>query len=150
MIAYLKKEFEVEDLRRASALCHRHGLKFAHSLIFGGPGETRDTVAETIALMDELRPTAVIAMTGIRILPGTGMVEIAMRDGQIDADDNLLYPKFYVAPTLLEDDLIESIESYARAHSNWIVPGLGIKTNVKALQKLRERKIKGQLWRLLR
>jgi hypothetical protein len=100
--------------------------------------------------MDELRPTAVIAMTGIRILPGTGMVELALRDGQIDADDNLLYPKFYVAPTLLEDDLIESIESYARAHSNWIVPGLGIKTNVKALQKLRERKIKGQLWRLLR
>ena len=39
-------------------------------------------------------------MTGIRILPGTGMVEIALRDGQIDADDNLLYPKFYVSPAL--------------------------------------------------
>ncbi len=47
--------------------------------------------------MEELQPTAVIAMTGIRILPGTGMVDIALRDGQIDDDDNLLHPKFYVA-----------------------------------------------------
>jgi radical SAM superfamily enzyme YgiQ (UPF0313 family) len=149
MIRNLKKEFDAGDLRRTSALCHQYGLKFCHSLIFGGPGETLETVSETIELMDELKPTAVIAMTGIRILPGTEMVQIALRDGQLDADDNLLYPKFYVAPTL-GDDLIERIESYARAHSNWIVPGKGIKTNVQVLQKLRQRKIKGQLWRLLR
>ena len=43
-----------------------------------------------------------------------------------------------------------AIEAYARSHSNWIVPGLGIKTNINVLQSLRERKIKGQLWRLLR
>ena len=60
--------------------------------------------------MDELQPTAVIALTGIRVLPGTGMVEIALRDGQIDADDNLLYPKFYISPTL-GDELIERIEA---------------------------------------
>ena len=149
MIANLKKEFDVEDLRRTSMLCHAHGLKFCHSLIFGGPGETAQSVMETIGLMDELKPTAVIAMTGIRVLPGTGMVDIALRDGQIDEDDNLLHPKFYISPNL-GDDLIESIESYARSHRNWIVPGLGIKTNIQVLQKLRARKIKGQLWRLLR
>lgn len=149
MIRNLKKEFDVADLRSSSALCHKHHLKFCHSLIFGGPGETRETVTETLALMEELQPTAVIAMTGIRILPGTGMVEIALHDGQIDPDDNLLYPKFYIAPTL-RDELIDLIESYARSHSNWIVPGKGIKTNIEVLRKLRERKIKGQLWRLLR
>ncbi len=149
MMVNLKKEFDVEDLRRASVQCHKYALKFCHSLIFGGPGETAQTVRETLDLMDELKPTAVIAMTGIRILPGTGMVEIALRDGQIDPDDNLLYPKFYISPGL-DDDLVERIESYARSHSNWIVPGRGIKTNIRVLQKLRERKIKGQLWRLLR
>jgi len=149
MIANLKKEFDPDDLRQASTLCHRHHLKFCHSLIFGGPGETLQTVSETIDLMEEVKPTAVIAMTGIRILPGTGMVEIALRDGQIDADDNLLYPKFYISPNL-GNELIDRIESYAHAHANWIVPGKGIKTNIQVLQKLRERKIKGQLWRLLR
>jgi radical SAM superfamily enzyme YgiQ (UPF0313 family) len=149
MIANLKKEFDADDLRRASALCHKHGLKFCHSLIFGGPGETLQTVSETIDLMDEVRPTAVIAMTGIRILPGTGMVEIARRDGQIDDDDNLLYPRFYISPNL-GGALIERIESHARAHANWIAPGKGIKTDVQVLQRLRERRIRGQLWRLLR
>jgi radical SAM superfamily enzyme YgiQ (UPF0313 family) len=149
MIANLRKEFDLEDLRRASRLCHEHGIKFAHSLIFGGPGETRETVEQTIGLMDELRPTAVIAFTGIRVLPGTGMVEVALRDGQIDPDDNLLHPKFYVSESL-GDELIQRIESHARAHPNWIVPGRGIKTNVQVLQRLRAKKIKGQLWRLLR
>jgi radical SAM superfamily enzyme YgiQ (UPF0313 family) len=149
MIAALKKEFDVEDLRRASRLCHEHGIKFCHSLIFGGPGETVATVEETISLMEELRPTAVVAFTGIRVLPGTGMVDIALRDGQIDADDNLLYPKFYISESL-GDELIDRIDRYARAHSNWIVPGKGIKINVEMLQRLRARKIKGQLWRLLR
>jgi len=149
MIANLHKEFRVDDLRRASTLCHAHGLKFCHSLIFGGPGETATTVEETIALMDELAPTAVIAMTGIRVLPGTGMVDIARRDGQLDPDDPMLAPTFYVSPGL-EDDLIERIEAHARRRSNWIVPGLGIKTNVAVLRKLRDRHIKGQLWRLLR
>ena len=148
MIGNLKKEFAPDDLRKASTLCHQHGLKFCHSLIFGGPGETAQTVEETIALMEETRPTAVIAMTGIRVLPGTGMVDIALEHGQIDADDNLLHPKFYVSPGL-EDALIDRIESYARTHGNWIVPGKGIRTNVQVLQKLRQRKIKGQLWRLL-
>ncbi|MBM4265109.1 MAG: radical SAM protein [Deltaproteobacteria bacterium] len=149
MIENLKKEFDAEDLRRTSRLCHEHGLKFCHSLIFGGPGETEATVEETIDLMDELQPTAVIAMTGIRILPGTGMVDIALRDGQIDPDDDLVYPRFYIAPTL-QGDLISRIEAHARSHANWIVPGKSIRTNVEILQKLRRRKIKGQLWRLLR
>ena len=149
MIANLHKEFDPDDLRRASELCHRHGIRFAHSLIFGGPGETRGTVDETLSLMEELRPTAVIAFTGIRVLPGTGMVDVALRDGMIDADDNLLHPKFYVADTL-GDELIERIEGHARSRSNWIVPGKGIRTNVQMLQRLREKKIKGQLWRLLR
>lgn len=149
MIANLQKEFDAEDLRRASRLCHQYGIKFAHSLIFGGPGETPETVEQTIALMEELRPTAVIAFIGIRVLPGTGMVDLALRDGQIDPDDNLLYPKFYVSDSL-GDELIDRIERYAGSHSNWIVPGKGIKVNVQMLQRLREKKIKGQLWRLLR
>jgi radical SAM superfamily enzyme YgiQ (UPF0313 family) len=149
MIANLGKEFDAEDLRRASRLCHRFGVRFAHSLIFGGPGETRETIEETLRLMDELEPTAVIAFTGIRVLPGTGMVEVALRDGQIDADDNLLYPKFYVARSL-GVELIATIENHAARRSNWIVPGKGIRTNIEMLQRLRDKKIKGQLWRLLR
>ena len=115
----------------------------------GGPVRDVETVEQTLELMEELRPTAVIAFTGIRVLPGTGMVDIALRERQIDPDDNLLHPKFYVSQTL-GDDLVARIERHAATHSNWIVPGRGIRTNIEMLRKLRDKKIKGQLWRLLR
>ena len=44
MISSLKKEFDTDDLRRASSLCHEYKLRFCHSLIFGGPGETLKSV----------------------------------------------------------------------------------------------------------
>jgi hypothetical protein len=50
----------------------------------------------------------------------------------------------------LGDALIDRVDAYARQQPNWIVPGLGIKTNIAVLRRLRDRHIKGQLWRLLR
>ena len=101
--------------------------------------------------MDELRPTAVIAMTGIRILPGTGMVEIALRDGQIDADDNLaLDPQLLRLAGARRRADRPHRRVRARSSRTGSCPGSGIKTNIAVLRSLRERKIKGQLWRLLR
>jgi radical SAM superfamily enzyme YgiQ (UPF0313 family) len=145
MIASLRKTFEVEHLRKASALCHEHGIRFCHSLILGGPGESRATLQETFELMDEIRPAAVIAMTGIRVHPGTGMAEIAVQEGQLEAGNPLLFPHFYVSPSL-GAILMQEVEAHAKARPHWILPGLGLSRNVEALQKLRERNVKGPLW----
>ena len=45
--ARFRKSFNVDDILAASALCRERGLPFCHSLVFGGEGETWDTVAET-------------------------------------------------------------------------------------------------------
>src|SRR5437867_8455571 len=66
-----RKSFNVDDIRAASAVCRARGFPFCHSLVFGGEGESWETVAETIALMDECRPTAVTAMCGVRVYPET-------------------------------------------------------------------------------
>src|SRR5947207_14547761 len=47
------KSFNVDDIRAASAICRARGFPFCHSLVFGGEGETWDTVEDTVALMDE-------------------------------------------------------------------------------------------------
>ena len=39
-----RKSFTVEDILAASAVCRERGLPFCHSLVFGGEGETWDTV----------------------------------------------------------------------------------------------------------
>lgn len=44
----VKKDARVEDARRTVALCHRHGVKTWGYFILGLPGETQQTVRETI------------------------------------------------------------------------------------------------------
>jgi len=44
----VKKDARVEDARQTIRLCHRHGLKTWGYFIIGLPGETRQTVRETI------------------------------------------------------------------------------------------------------
>jgi hypothetical protein len=129
-------------------LCRKHRLRVCQSLMFGGPGEDRSTVMETLALMDELKPQAVIAMTGIRIMQGTALERQARAEGYLGQDEDLLHPRFYFSQGLGED-VVGLIEEQARSRPNWIVPGLGVRQNVAVLQQMRGRDIKGQLWRLV-
>jgi radical SAM superfamily enzyme YgiQ (UPF0313 family) len=50
----VKKEARVEDAERTIALCHKHGVKTWGYFIMGLPGETRQTVRETIDLAKRL------------------------------------------------------------------------------------------------
>ncbi len=83
MLRSLGKSFTVEEVRRSSRLCHEAGVATAHYLLFGGPGENDETIAESVALMDELAPEAVIVMVGIRIYAGTELHEVALREGVV-------------------------------------------------------------------
>ena len=77
MLLSMNKGFIPEDIIKTSEACITEGIDFCHSLIFGGPCETRETIRETVRLMDEASPRAVVAMTGVRIYPGTEMEMIA-------------------------------------------------------------------------
>jgi radical SAM superfamily enzyme YgiQ (UPF0313 family) len=145
MLQALKKGFTTAQLKSAAELCRRHRLRTCQSLMFGGPGEDRDSVAETLALMDTLRPNAVIAMTGIRIMAGTELEKQARADGSLGPDEDLLAPRFYFSRDLGED-VVGLIDTHARSHGQWIVPGLGVRENVSELRALRESNVKGQLW----
>lgn len=145
MISTLRKNFTPDQLRIASKQCHDQGLRICHSLLFGGPGESETSVRETLALMDETKPTAVIAMAGVRLIPGTDLAVQAVAEGLIDAEDPLLEPHFYISRSL-GDDLIRIIEEHASVRSNWIVPGLGLHENLEVLRDVRRRGVKGQLW----
>jgi radical SAM superfamily enzyme YgiQ (UPF0313 family) len=145
IISTMRKNFSPAQLREASELCHRQGLRICHSLLFGGPGENEATVRETLALMEETRPTAVMAMAGVRLIPGTDLALTAAKEGLIRPDDPLLDAHFYIAPGL-GDDLIRLIDTYAAGRPNWIVPGLGIRQNLEVLRDARRRGVKGQLW----
>lgn len=149
MLKNLGKSFTVDDVRSASLLCRQREVDFAHYILFGGPGETRETVLESFELMDELQPTAVIAMTGIRIFPGTSLYRTALAEGVITADTNLLEPVFYISAPV-RDELAELVTSQAVSRMNWVVPGLEVNISDAMLDALRMFPVKGPLWKLIK
>ncbi len=149
MLKNLGKSFTVDSIRESSRLCHEMGMDFAHYILFGGPGETRETVLETFALMDEVEPTAVITMTGIRIYPGTAMEQIALRDGIIAEGDCLLEPVFYISPAI-RNGLCDLVTEEALKRRTWIVPSLEVNVSSAMLDALRMFPVKGPLWKLMK
>jgi radical SAM superfamily enzyme YgiQ (UPF0313 family) len=149
MLKNLGKSFGVEEVRKASLLCRQRSVDFAHYVLFGGPGESRETLLETFALMDELEPTAVIAMTGIRIFPGTKLYVTALEEGIIDAATDLLSPVFYISPQV-RDTLADLVTDEAMKRRNWVVPGLEINISDAMLEAVRMFMVKGPLWKLMK
>lgn len=122
MLAALKKPFTRDDIIKVSLSCRKAGIDFCHSLMLGGPGETRESIIETVQMMDEIAPRAVIAMTGIRIYPGTEMHRIAIKEGLCETGQSLLDPKFYFSQ-MGPQKLLESAHNAADRKKNWFFPG---------------------------
>jgi radical SAM superfamily enzyme YgiQ (UPF0313 family) len=149
MLKNLGKSFTVDAIRASSRLCRELGVDFAHYLLFGGPGETRETVLESFTLMDEVSPTAVIAMTGIRIYPGTAIHRQALADGVIAPGAPMLEPVFYISPSI-RDSLCDIVTLLAEERKNWIAPGLEINVSDAMLEAMRYFQVRGPLWKLMK
>ncbi len=151
----LGKSFTPEDVRNACESSRKAGLGTAHYIIFGGPGETPETMKETFEELDRLDPTAVIAMIGIRVYPGTSIEAMGRGEGLLkrgavidDGKVNDLEPFFYLSSE--EDTLIEMVREHAISRPNWVVPGLNIRSGGEDFIKFRKIGKRGPLWDLLK
>jgi radical SAM superfamily enzyme YgiQ (UPF0313 family) len=149
MLSSLRKPFTQSDISATSLACREAGIDFCHSLIFGGPGETPGTIAETVRLMDEISPRAVIAMTGIRIYPGTEMERIAIEEGVVRAGQSLLQPDFY-SPRLEGKSLRRIVYKIAARRRNWFYPGRKDWSSMVGFRILSFLYRKGPLWKIFR
>lgn len=100
MLAQFNKHFTPEEVRRVSGLLASHGIRRFGFLLLGGPGETRETVEESIAFMRTLGLEDVRVTVGIRIYPGTPLARRALKEGVIRSEEELLLPRFYLVPGL--------------------------------------------------
>ena len=148
MIENYKKSFTREDVLRSSKLCSTLQINHCHYLLFGGPGEDEETIEESFQLMDQLDPTAVIAMLGVRIYPGTELEKLSISQGVIRQNTPLMYPHFYISPNLGER-LDEIVQEKALARKRWIVPGLEINITKNLIEQIRKFRIRGPLWELV-
>ncbi|MGO9013744.1 MAG: B12-binding domain-containing radical SAM protein [Dissulfurispiraceae bacterium] len=96
----LRKGFTLANVRKAARLARANGIKYGCFLLFGGPGETQETVMQSIEFVDKLSPDIVTLKAGIRIYPGTQLEAIAREEGIIENGEDLLHPVFYLSPAI--------------------------------------------------
>lgn len=96
----MNKRFTPADVRHTSDLLARHGIARMGFLLLGRPGETRDSVEESLAFARSLRLDVLRITVGLRIYPGTPLAKRAMAEGVIASEHDLLRPRFYLPPGL--------------------------------------------------
>jgi radical SAM superfamily enzyme YgiQ (UPF0313 family) len=122
MLKTYRQPHTAEDLATAVRLCRENGITVMIDLLLGGPGETPQTAKETIDFIKQINPDCAGAPLGVRIYPGTEMVDVVAADGKPETNPNikrkydgpidLFRPTFYIShqlgdrPARLIKDLI--------------------------------------------
>jgi radical SAM superfamily enzyme YgiQ (UPF0313 family) len=118
MLRSLNKRFDHKEVSAVSQMFAEAGVERMGFLLLGAPGETKDSVEESLSFADSLNLETLKITVGLRIYPHTPLARTALAEGAIKADGDLLFPRFYLAPEL-RDWLPERVASY-RAARPWV------------------------------
>lgn len=114
----MNKRFDPKQIHRVSKMLADHGIARMGFLMLGGPGETRESVEESLSFADNLGLEALKVVIGIRIYPHTKLAGIAAEEGTIAKNDPLLFPRFYMVKGL-EDWLRMKAGDWMEGHPHW-------------------------------
>lgn len=113
MLERLGRRHTPGDLRRTVEACRRFGITVMFDLLFGAPGETRESIARAVAFLRGIAPDRVGLSCGVRVYPRTRLAEIVRAQGPLANNPNLhgattenetlLRPVFYVEAALGAD-----------------------------------------------
>lgn len=112
MLSVYGQPHRPEDLRAAIQHCHASGITVMCDLLLGGPGETVQTVTESIRFFQHAGPDCVGAGLGLRLYPRTPITATVARQGPLETNPgirrhypgqiDLLRPTFYISAALGE------------------------------------------------
>jgi len=113
MLKQMQRGCTVKHIRQALMSLCQSDIPFSVSLLFGAPGETPETIAETLAVIDEFQvPQGVWVTIGICLWTSRQKVlEDARVDGQLDDDKALFSGANYVSPQLSKDYMVELVQT---------------------------------------
>ena len=115
----MNKRYTPDDVRRISKMLGKQQIHRMGFLLLGGPGETKDSVEKSLYFAESLETEAMKITSGIRIYPDTALHRIAVDEGIIEPDEDLLFPKFYMAKGL-KSWLEKMVAKWMDGHENWI------------------------------
>jgi radical SAM superfamily enzyme YgiQ (UPF0313 family) len=118
ILSGFNKRFTPQEVRAVAQRFEAAGIQRHGFLMLGAPGETKDTVEESLAFADSLNLSTLKITLGIRIYPHTALARTAVEEKLIQPDNDLLLPTFYFAPSL-RDWLPERVAAYQAGHA-WV------------------------------
>ncbi len=119
----LRKSFTSREVHRAAETLRRHDLPCAWIFLLGGPGETRETVTETLRFAETMIGKQDVAFfnIGIRVYPGTEIESIARRQGVLTVPPRaMLAPAFYVSPEVDAAWIRAQVKTAMGSHMNFM------------------------------
>ena len=137
------KKFRFSDVKKQSLNAGKLGIYHAHFMILAGYGETDETLNQTFERSRELGKTIFFPFVGMRIYPRTRLYDIALREGIISPDNNLLIPEYYVSKNVNMETLQD------RAHASgqkWLFQG---EESPELMERFRAKRKRGPLWEYL-
>ena len=82
ILAKMNKKYLPADVRQISERLKKFGIGRMGFLLFGGPGENKETANESLEFADSLDLEAMKITVGIRIYPQTSLAQTAIKEGQ--------------------------------------------------------------------
>ena len=115
----IKKGMRIDVSRQFTKDCHELGIAIHGTFIMGLPGETRETIEETIRFAAEINPHT-IQVSLAAPYPGTFLYDQAVKNGWLDElnaelvnnDGVQIAPLHY--PHLTHTEIFESVEEFYR------------------------------------
>ena len=122
VLARLQKGFDAAQVQAVAERVEAAGIGVLWIFLVGGPGETRETLEETLrfAAARLARGDAVYLTVGLRIYPGTTLHTVARDEGVVAAGDPLLVPRFYFSGELGFDPTVARLRTFAAAHPRFM------------------------------
>lgn len=115
----IKKGMRIEVARKFTKDCHELGIQIHGTFILGLPGETKETIQETIRFATEINPHT-IQVSLAAPYPGTFLYNQAVENGWLDAANAELVDERGVQiaplhyPHLSHDEIFHSVEDFYR------------------------------------
>jgi radical SAM superfamily enzyme YgiQ (UPF0313 family) len=118
----LEKGFNAAKVREVAERVEAFGIRTLWIFLVGGPGETAETLEETLAFAAWRlgRGDAVYLTVGLRIYPGTTLHRIAIAEGTVPANSSLLDPTFYFSSAIQFDQTVARLRRFAADHPRFM------------------------------
>lgn len=148
VLSAYRKPFNVGQVFAAHEAAKRQGLYVAHYFLFGGPGETKDTLDESLTNIDKIEKAVLFLFCGMRIYPNTRLFESALKEGLMQASSDILEPFFYQSPHISDEFIMDKVAERKNGRINWITGAGGDETE-KMITLMYDKGYSGPLWEFL-